>query len=203
MRANFRSYWGRFLSVCLPVLVLLGAGCGPEPGGYSTAPLPPPAITDQPIRPGDEVSISLQDFPGGPVSFDQKIPASGSIKLLHNQSFQVSGRRAADVQEEIRTRYVPDYYERMLVIVRANNEFFYVRGQVGRDSRYPFSSGMTILKAIATAGGFTPFARTTKVQVIRADGKDFFINCDRAKRDRGLDVPIYPGDQIIVERRLY
>tara|TARA_Y100001934_G_scaffold161646_1_gene192810 strand:- start:15260 stop:15832 length:573 start_codon:yes stop_codon:yes gene_type:complete len=190
------------MKALLPLIALLLTSCG---GDRSQPPveIQPPIRTDQPLRPGDEVGIQLTDFPGGPVDFSQKIPASGTLKLLHNQSFTTSGKLASELEEEIRNRYVPDYYERMLVIVRANNEFFYVQGQVGRDGRYPYSSGMTILKAVATAGGFTPFARTRAVKLLRANGKSYTINCQRAETDRSLDVPIYPGDQIKVPRRLY
>jgi protein involved in polysaccharide export with SLBB domain len=204
MRQKNTSGWINSLKAVLPLLALLAVSCLEPAGGEGTGIVDlPPVITDQPIRPGDDVAITLTDFPGGPASFDQKIPASGTIKLLHNQSFSVNGRLAADVQDEIRDRYVPDYYERMLVLVRANNQFFYIRGQVTRDSRYPHSSGLTILKAVATAGGFTPFARTRSVEVIRADGGSFKVDCERAKKNRSLDVPIYPGDQINVPRRLY
>jgi protein involved in polysaccharide export with SLBB domain len=204
MRQKSKTPWIHTLKAMIPLLALMAVSCiEPGGGGDSGIDTRPPVMTDQPIRPGDDVAITLTDFPGGPASFDQKIPASGTIKLLHNQSFSVNGRLAADVQDEIRDRYVPDYYERMLVLVRANNQFFYIRGQVSRDARYPHSSGLTILKAVATAGGFTPFARTKRVEVIRADGTTFKVDCERAKRDRSLDVPIYPGDQINVPRRLY
>jgi protein involved in polysaccharide export with SLBB domain len=62
---------------------------------------------------------------------------------------------------------------------------------------------MTVLKAIQTAGGFTEFAKRTKVQVTRANGhKEKPVNYDKAVKNPKLDLPIYPGDQIFVDKRI-
>jgi len=58
------------------------------------------------------------------------------------------------------------------------------------------------VRAISVAGGFTDFAKRTKVQLTH-NGKTQIINVDKAIRDPRLDVPVYPGDTIYVPRRLF
>jgi protein involved in polysaccharide export with SLBB domain len=60
---------------------------------------------------------------------------------------------------------------------------------------------MTVTRAIATAGGFSPFANRKKVLLTRVDGKKFTINCRRAVLHPEDDLPVYPGDVIYIPRR--
>ena len=66
----------------------------------------------------------------------------------------------------------------------------------------PYLSEMTVLKAIQTAGDFTDFSRKTQIQVIRANGhKEKLVNYNKALGNPKLDLPIFPGDQVIVPKR--
>jgi protein involved in polysaccharide export with SLBB domain len=61
---------------------------------------------------------------------------------------------------------------------------------------------MTVLKAIQAAGDFTDFGKKSKVEVIRANGhKEKPVDCYKAIKNPKLDLPIFPGDQVIVPRR--
>ena len=78
---------------------------------------------------------------------------------------------------------------------------FYVSGEVRMPSRQIFGSRITLLKAIACAGGFAPSANKKKVQLTRHhDGEQRIIDCTSAERHPELDVQIYPGDSIYVPR---
>ena len=154
------------------------------------------------FRAGDEVKVILSDYPGGPSQFTQKVSDDGQIVLHLNQSFTALGKRPTDLQVEIHRRYVPDYYPRMTVMVRAEEQYIYVRGYVEQDGRFPYSPGMSVLKAIATARGFDPFADKRKVQVTRLNGKTIRVDCEKAKDDARYDLPVYPGDIVFVPRRI-
>ena len=66
------------------------------------------------------------------------------------------------------------------------------------------SVGYAVLKAVQTAGGFTEFAKRTRVQITRADWrKETPVNCDKAVKNPKLDLAIFPGDQIFVDRRKF
>ena len=49
---------------------------------------------------------------------------------------------------------------------------FFVLGEVGSPGTYPYSNGLTVLNAVATAGGFTYRADTKRVYIRRAGGGD-------------------------------
>src|ERR1035441_5038076 len=77
--------------------------------------------------------------------------------------------------------------------------WFYVSGEVRMPSRQIFGSRITLLKAIACAGGFTASANKKKVQLTRYDGQRRIVNCMNISRAEE-DVDIYPGDYIYVPR---
>lgn len=74
---------------------------------------------------------------------------------------------------------------------------FYILGEVKKSGEYPYRVGMTVLDAIASAGGFTYRANENKVYLRRAGGagEEIFP----------LDAPvlIYPGDNIRVPERFF
>ena len=63
-----------------------------------------------------------------------------------------------------------------------------MNGEVRAPSRQIYNSRITVLKAIASAGGFTDFANKKKVRLTRVDGRTQTVNCVKA-----LDNPIGPG----------
>ena len=62
---------------------------------------------------------------------------------------------------------------------------------------------MTVLKAIASAGGVTDFANKRNVKLIHADGRKKSINIKKAIDQPALDLQVYPDDKVIVPRRLF
>jgi protein involved in polysaccharide export with SLBB domain len=61
-----------------------------------------------------------------------------------------------------------------------------------------------VLEAIITAGGFTDFANRRKVQLVRAkDGSTVTLDCNKARGNPELDLPVNPGDKIIVPRNVF
>jgi len=74
---------------------------------------------------------------------------------------------------------------------------FYILGEVRTPGEYPYTSGLTILNAVATAGGFTYRANDDVILIRGADD-------DQEQRVR-LDpsTPILPGDTIRVIERFF
>lgn len=190
------------LTLFAAIALVSGIACETPPRGRGN-PLPPPDsnTSTEYFRAGDKITVILTDFPGGPAQYEQQIADNGSITLHLNQAFVAANRTRSQLQDEIHQRYVPSYYQRMTVVVRPLEQFFFVQGEVRAQNRYPFSSGMTVLKAITTAGGFTPFADERNVTITRGNGRQETVDCKRAKDDPRLDLLIYPGDQIEVPRR--
>ena len=161
--------------------------------------------TDHLLRVGDTLVVTLTDTPIIIPSFQGPIADDGTITLTLNQTFKAAGKSSGDLAKDIRDRYVPSYYKYMTVSVNQQDStrWYYVDGEVKVPNRQIYNSRITVLKAIASAGGFTDFAKKTKVIVTRVDGRTQIINCPKALINPALDLEIYPGDKIHVPRRLW
>ncbi|MCS7336920.1 MAG: polysaccharide biosynthesis/export family protein [Verrucomicrobiae bacterium] len=189
--------------------VICLTGCRiPQPppvSGYTPTPVTGSTNVLSPsrLRVGELLTVTFTDVPNPIPPFEGRIREDGKITLTMNQEFEAAGKTIAELEREIRERYVPKYFQNLTVTVRAPERFFYVDGQVRMPSRQPYYGEITVLGAIAAAGGFTDFAQPKKVRILRADGKVELVDCKRAQRDARYDVPIYPGDRIIVPRRFW
>jgi polysaccharide biosynthesis/export protein len=56
-----------------------------------------------------------------------------------------------------------------VMVTQINSQRVYVTGEVTRPGAYPVLPGMTILQAITSAGGLTPFANTKKIFLMRIE----------------------------------
>ena len=157
------------------------------------------------LRVGDSLIVTFTDTPNIIPPFDLKIKEDGKITLLLNEEFKAEGKTAGDLAKEIRARYVPDYFRQMTVTVKhqESTQWYYVDGEVKSPNRQIYNTRMTVLKAIASVGGFTDFANKKSVRLTRVDGRTYTINCVKALDNPALDLEIYPGDKIYVKRRFW
>jgi protein involved in polysaccharide export with SLBB domain len=140
------------------------------------------------LRVGDSLTIIFTDTPVTIPNFDEKIREDGTIKLTLDKTFKAAGKTPGDLEKEIRACYVPNYY---------------VNGEVKSPNRQIYAGRITVLKAIASVGGFTDFANKKKVRLTRVDGRTQVVNCIKALDNPSLDPEVYPGDTIHVLRRLW
>ena len=162
----------------------------------------PPRLTSDLLRVGDSVTVSMLDLPETVTPMEVTIKEDGTITLpLLNQQVPAAGKTTGQLEQAIKQCYVPGFYKRLTVLVRNLSQYYTVTGEVKTPNRYGYGSATTVLKAIASAGGFTDFARKTRVKVIRSDHRIDIENCIKALQSPKLDLPVYPGDLINVERR--
>jgi polysaccharide biosynthesis/export protein len=90
-----------------------------------------------------------------------------------------------------------------VTVTEINSRRIYVTGEVARSGAFPMLPNMTVLQAISSSGGFTQFARTKKIYVLRTEnGKSnrlpFNYN-DVVKGKKAQDsIALRPGDVIVV-----
>ena len=157
------------------------------------------------LRVGDSLTITFSDTPVTIPVFEEKIKEDGTITLTLNKTFNAAGKTVGDLQKEIRKCYVPNYYKYMTVSVKQdiNTRWYYVDGEVKVPNRQIYTSRITVLKAIASVGGFTDFANKKKVKLTRVNGRTQTVNCVKALENPSLDPEIYPGDKVYVPRRIW
>ncbi|MBI1839930.1 MAG: polysaccharide export protein, partial [Verrucomicrobia bacterium] len=133
--------------------------------------------------------------------FKDRVKDDGTIGLPLGVRVEAAGKTIGQVQQTIEASYVPRYLKRLTVSVKNEERFFFVGGEVRTPGRIIYASGLTVLQAIDSAGGFTEFAKRTKVSLRRVNGQQFVIDCDKALQEHTIDMPVFPGDSINVPKR--
>ena len=176
-----------------------GAMMGVDAGGNATN-APDKVI----LQAGDPITVTFADVPPpGIMEWKGRIGEDGNITLHLNVTINAIGKTANQVAQEIRDAYVPKYYKYLTATVKPDERFYYVGGEVRMPNRQPYTGAMTVTRAIDTAGGFTDYAKKSQIILTRANGQKFKIDYNKAIEDRAYDPPVYPNDQIKVERRLW
>lgn len=153
------------------------------------------------LQRGDLVDVKFSGNPTPPADVSERIKDDGTIALPLVGSVQAAGLTSGQLQTKIKELYVPNMYRQLTVTVRTENRFFYVDGEVRQGGRLVYSGQITVLKAIAAAGGFTDFAARKRIQLVRANGEQYRINGNDAQEDVSQDLQVIPGDRIYVPRR--
>ena len=90
------------------------------------------------------------------------------------------------------------------VTVDTGERVYYVSGEVKVPGSQLYRSGTTVSQGITAAGGFTDFAKHSNVVIIRASNhQQIKVNVDKVLKGKAEDPTVYPGDQIVVARRLW
>lgn len=137
-------------------------------------------------------------------STEIQVPETGLVTIHMGEQVQVAGKMAADVSKDIRDLFTvkKQMYKRLSVNVQVLGRTVSVGGEVRTTGSFPFEGGMTVLKAINRAGGFTEYANRREVRVTRVNGQQVTVDCKAAMKKPDLDVPLYPGDRIEVVRSI-
>jgi polysaccharide export outer membrane protein len=133
-----------------------------------------------------------------------QVPETGLVTIHMGEQVQVAGRMAADVSKEIRDLFTvkKQMYKRLSVNVQVLGRTISVGGEVRATGSFPFEGGMTVLKAVNRAGGFTEYADRKKVRITRVNGQQITVDCKAALKKPELDLPLYPGDRVDVMRSI-
>lgn len=212
---KMNSFKGTRVCATLLALALLVIGAGCDTGPKFKDPKIVESMATQPGDPnaslgsgyaailhvGDTLTVAFQDTPQPIAPVEESIKEDGTVTLIYNQKFHAADKTIGDLQNEIRDRYVPEFFKFLTVSVRTQERFYSVGGEVRVPNRQQYIGKMTVLQAINTAGGFTDFASKKKVQVIRSGGQKIVVNCVAAIEHPEKDIEIFPGDIINVPRR--
>jgi len=145
---------------------------------------------------GDKVRITVYGHED--LSGEFEVDGTGRLSLPLIQAVEAEGMTAKDLEEAITAKLQPDYLKNPRVSVdMLNYRPFYIIGEVNSPGSYPYVNGMTVLNAVAVAGGFTYRAHKDKVKLLR--GGDDNQEEIRAKDD----TLVLPGDVIEVPERFF
>lgn len=183
----------RLRGAAVAFLLLLGAASGlPALAQSSTERV----LDAYRLGAGDKVRVTTYGEASLTGQFD--VSGSGMIALPLVGEVMARGLTTTELQASIATALKDGYLRDPRVSVEVlTYRPFYILGEVTRPGEYPYSSGLTVLNAVATANGFTYRANTKHVLIRRAG--------EATEHDYPLTgtIPVTPGDTIRIKERLF
>jgi len=168
----------------------------------------------QRLGPGDRITYRVIEDQDDPRSL--MITDSGDLEVPYLGLVHAAGKSSEQLAQEVKGLLEKKLYYQATVIIAVElvnkarvTGKVYVTGQVRNKGGFdiPAGEGLTVSKAILTAGGFSDFSDKKNVRLIRktADGtKTFEINVvdiwEKGKLEK--DMVIEPDDLIVVPARL-
>jgi protein involved in polysaccharide export with SLBB domain len=144
---------------------------------------------------GDRVRVTVLDQPN--LTGEYRVDGAGRLAFPLIGSIEARGLSPRDLEEKITARLKPDYLANPSVSVEVvNARPFYVLGEVKNPGSYPYVEGMTVLNAVAIAGGFTYRAREEDFYITRATNP-------AQKQAANAATLITPGDVVTVRERYF
>jgi protein involved in polysaccharide export with SLBB domain len=180
----------------------LGFSAGAAMAAEPTA--PPPAaqgassqiIADYTLGAADKVRILVYNEPN--LSGEFLVNSNGMISMPLIGDVVALNRSTTQIRTEIEERLAAGYLRAPQVSIDVLTfRPFYILGEVNKPGDYPYSAGLTVLKAVATANGFT----------YRADKKHVYLKhpgqTSETKYDMSADFLLQPGDTIRIAERYF
>lgn len=181
------------LAVALLAAMTMSACSGyhPAPQAFHEA-LYEPYLLDA----GDQVRVTVFDQEN--LTNTYSVDQAGYIAFPLIGSVPARGHTAKQLEQEVASMLKKGYIRNPDVTVQVDRyRPVFIMGEVGQPGQYAYVPGMTVQKAIAASGGFTPRANQATVDVTRA------INGKVMTGRVVTSDPLLPGDTIYVRERLF
>lgn len=145
---------------------------------------------------GDRVRVTVYGHED--LSGEFELDASGRIAMPLIQYVDAAGLTLEELERAINAKLQPDYLKNPRVSAEiVGYRPFYILGEVNAPGSYPYVNGITVINAVAVAGGFTYRARKGRIRIERTVGGESL------EIDADSDTPVLPGDVITVPERFF
>ena len=169
----------------------------PEQAGSPPGPTAATTVDDTyHLSAGDRVRVGVFGEPALSGEFD--VSVAGTLALPLVGEVKALGLTPSELEKAIAAAYADGYLRNPRVSTEVlRYRPFYILGEVNKPGEYPYSSGLTVMNAVATANGFT----------YRADTHHVFIRHPGAATEQRLDLKsatvVEPGDTIRIKERYF
>jgi polysaccharide biosynthesis/export protein len=178
-------------------ILALGAGASVA-AACATMPRTPDDVaqpTEYRLGPGDQLRITVfneQDLTGQYV-----VGSQGTIAYPLVGEVQAAGLTVLEFSESLQTALQGYLRQPNVAVEVANYRPFFILGEVQRPGTYPYSANLTVLNAVATAGGFTYRANRSRVFIRHAN------EAEEHAYPLTIATPVLPGDTVRIGERLF
>lgn len=181
------------------------AACGdPPPSEYPTQQV---YVEDTTLGPGDIFAVRV--FRQKDLSGTYNVSAEGTIAFPLIGTVAVAGKTPAQVEYILRERLSDGYLvdpQISILVQEYRSKKVSVFGQVRQPGALAFVEGMSVVEAVARAGGFTDLARKNAVTVTRdIAGKKatYTVPVESIGKGKAKNFFVRPGDVVFVPRRAW
>ena len=187
---------GVFLLAAGPLAVAQQAQPAAKAPASSTAPAAVATDEGYHLGSGDKIHIAVFGQPD--LNGDYVVDGGGSVQLPLIGSVRAAGLTVAEFQKQVATKFGDGYLVNPNVEVDVvNYRPFYIIGEVKAPGQYPYVNGMSILNAVALAGGFTDRADKSEVYIRRnGSAKEIEYPGDETTK-------VNPGDIVRISERFF
>ena len=148
---------------------------------------------DYRLGPGDKLLVTVFGEPY--LSGERIVSSTGFISIPLIDPVSVGGRTVFEAEDLVENALRGEFIGEPSVAVEVlEYRPFFIVGEVKAPGSYPYVADMTVLHAVAIAGGFTPRAAKRKI-IIQRDGKEI-----RSVENTTL---VKPDDIITVKERFF
>jgi protein involved in polysaccharide export with SLBB domain len=145
---------------------------------------------------GDKLRIIVFDEPS--LSGEFLVDGTGAVSLPLIGEIEASGKTVRELQRDIELALKDGYLNDPKVSAEVLNfRPFYILGEVNIPGTYPYTDGLTVLNAVATAGGFT-YRANERVVYIRRAGE-----LKEQPYKMTSSTPVRPGDTVRIGERIF
>ena len=165
----------------------------------------PNTSADYRLVPGDKLRIEV--YKDTQLSQTLQIRPDGKITLPLAGDLPAAGRTSMELKDAI-TRSLAEFNKSpnlgdmvTVIVLETVPATIYVMGEVNNPGPQPLTGEITVLQALATAGGFKDFAKTKDIRIQRkgpAGLTTLHFNYKDAVKGEGKIIYLQPGDTIIV-----
>jgi len=190
----------RRIGAAILAVLALSVACGGPAMAQTTAaadsaPASPHSF-DYHLGAGDKLRIIV--FGEEALTGEFFVSGAGKIAFPLIGDIDALGKTIPELQSAIEDKLKDGYLKMPKVSAEVlNYRPFYILGEVMKPGEYPYTNGLTVLNAVATAQGFTYRADKRKVFIRRASTKE------ESPENLTATTPVEPGDTIRIGERLF
>ncbi len=188
--------------LCTAVLLAGMAGCSSRAVETKVATSPHREAAPYRIAKDDQLDVIVWKEPQ--LSGKIRVVGDGTITIPLVGAVQAEGLTCDQLQADL-TKRLSQYTHDPNVTVRvvSSAKQFYVLGEVRKPGAYHLRSDEVLSQAIAEAGGFSDFADTSAIRIVRRtsdQSSTITVNYKQIARgeDLSADIPLEAGDTITV-----
>lgn len=189
------------------ILFLMLVGCSHTRVRTIIPSAEPEISTKAVLGAGDVIDIRIFDEPE--LSGARQIGSDGFVRMPLIGLIKISGLNAEEASNAIAIEYQKKYLKNpdiSVFVQQSNSRKVFLLGEVKSPGPYAYEENMTLIAAIAKAGGTTVQSAANRTLITRnQSGKQIRITAKVADIGQGesQDMPVYPGDIIFVPQSIF